>query len=238
MQPVTRSSNPPRTGGDWRRRLLRHHTPLALASAVALVLFMSLPLFALGGNRGTFIRQSTFATGYVALALLALTLLIGPANLLLRRRTPISTYLRRDIGTWTTIFSVVHVVLGFDVHGTGRLSDSLRYFVVDGRPLLNSFGLANWTGLAALVIAVALLAMSTDGALRQLKARTWKDLQRLNYTLFALVILHAIFYGALLQVTSPFTLFGLLTVIAVVTAQAAGIWLWRRRFSRPTGTLA
>ncbi len=32
------------------------------------------------------VRQLTTATGYIALALLALTLLIGPANLLLRRR--------------------------------------------------------------------------------------------------------------------------------------------------------
>jgi DMSO/TMAO reductase YedYZ heme-binding membrane subunit len=40
-----------------------------------------------------------------------------------------------------------------------------------------------------LVIVVVLLALSSDSALRELKARTWKDLQRLNYTLFALVIL-------------------------------------------------
>jgi methionine sulfoxide reductase heme-binding subunit len=180
----------------------------------------------------------TDATGYLATGLLGLTLLIGPANLLLRKRIPISNYLRRDVGAWTAIFSVVHVIFGLEMHSGGQISFMLRYFVMDGRPLTNSFGLANWTGLAALVIVVVLLALSTDGALRELKARTWKDLQRLNYTLFALVILHVFFYGALLRMTSPFTLLGILTVIAVVVGQAVGVWLWRRRHSHRGGTLA
>lgn len=79
-----------------------------------------------------------------------------------------------------------------------------RSIAADGRPLLNSFGLGNWTGLAALVLVVGLLALSSDAALRKLKAGPWKRLQRLNYALFALVILHAFFYGSLLRTTSPF----------------------------------
>jgi sulfoxide reductase heme-binding subunit YedZ len=262
-QAATRSPKPLGTSRDWRRRLLLHHAPLALASAVVVALFMSLPTFAISGPHGdirsgtfpqsdgigmdrngsqtgaSFIQQSTVATGYLALGLLGLTLLIGPANLLLRRRNPVSSYLRRDVGTWTAIASVVHVILGFQVHGRGQVLDFLNYFAAsDGSPWLNSFALGNWTGLAALVIVLVLLALSTDGALRELKARTWKDLQRLNYTLFALVILHAFFYGALLRMTSPFTLLGVLTVIAVVVGQAVGIWLWRRRSSRTGRTLA
>lgn len=53
----------------------------------------------------SFIRQFTVATGYIATGLLTLTLLIGPANLLLRRRNPVSSYLRRDVGTWTVLTS-------------------------------------------------------------------------------------------------------------------------------------
>lgn len=306
MQPATQSSHRPLGGssGDWRRRFLRHHLPLALASGGVLLLFMTLPLFDAnvyphadtvsgvfprqreqrgeggvmnqggdqagstghgrgqssnseghGGNQTTpmdegggqtssshemqmpsdsFLglnnRGFTVATGYVATGLLALTLLIGPANLLLRRRNPVSGYLRRDVGTWTAIFSVVHVIYGLQVHGTGQLSGFLTYFVAaDGSPLTNSFGLGNWTGLAATVIAVGLLAISSDFALRKLKAGPWKWLQRLNYALFALVIVHAYFYGALLRVTSPFTLLLLLSVIAVFVGQAVGVWLWRRR---------
>jgi hypothetical protein len=250
MQPDG-SSKQPRASGDLRRRLLRHHLPLALASAAVLVLFMSLPRFDAnvyphadlfsgtfpqqrerggderiadagrqgeedgrrqtdpgdggqteqhgggqteqdsggqseehggdqreqhsggqaerrgprqpeehGGSRteqdgggqpslsflGLSNRGFTVATGYVALVLLGITLLIGPANLLLRRRNPVSSYLRRDVGAWTAIFSVVHVIYGLQVHD--RLSDFLNYFVTpDGNPLTNSFGLGNWTGL-------------------------------------------------------------------------------------------
>jgi len=294
--------------GDQRRRLLRHHVPLALASVGAFLLFMNLPMFdpqayprsdMIGGPLPQPIGESgpshgaiqdpsighggsqtpapshaagqtppvgygggqapqtghsgaqsqavgdpsagviqdrltrarlTTATGYVATGLLALTLVIGPANLLRRRRNPVSSYLRRDVGAWTAIFSVVHVILGLQVHGSGQLSGFLSYFFArDGSLLLNSFGLGNWTGLAATVIVVGLLAISSDLALRQLKAGRWKWLQRLNYALFALVVAHAFFYGALLRVTSPFTLLLGLSVIAVFVGQAVGFWLWRRR---------
>ncbi|MBI2072896.1 MAG: ferric reductase-like transmembrane domain-containing protein [Gemmatimonadetes bacterium] len=188
----------------------------------------------------SFTRQFTVATGYVALGLLGLTLLIGPANLLLRRRNPVSNYLSRDVGTWASVGSVVHVILGLQVHGSGQIRDFLNYFVApDGSPWLNSFGLGNWTGLAALVIVVGLLAISSDVALRKLKARRWKRLQHLNYALFALVIAHAFFYyGALLRVTSPFTLLLGLSVIVVFVGQAVGVWLWRRRSSRSAATVA
>jgi sulfoxide reductase heme-binding subunit YedZ len=174
------------------------------------------------------VQRLTVATGYVATGLLALTLLIGPANLLLRRRNPISSYLRRDVGAWTAGFSIVHVIFGFQVHGA--LSDFLGYFVAsDGSPWVNSFGLGNWTGLAATVIAVGLLALSSDFALRKLKAGPWKRLQRLNYALFALVIAHAFFYGALLRASSPFTALLVLSVIAVFVGQAVGVWMWQRK---------
>lgn len=184
------------------------------------------------GNRD-WMAQFTLATGYVAVVLLALTLLIGPANLLLRRRNPVSTSLPRDAGTWAAIFSVVHVIVALQLWKvrSGILS-FLDFFVADGRPLTSSFGLGNWTGLAATVIVVGLLAISTDRSLRELKAKRWKNLQRLNYALFALVVLHAFFYGALLQMTSPFALVLIGTTIAVLVGQLVGIWLWRRRQAR------
>lgn len=183
-------------------------------------------------SRGGFsISQLASPTGDVALVLLAVTLLIGPANLLLRRRNPVNTYLRRDVGTWTAIWSIVHVIVGFQGH-SASVFGWVDYFVVDGRPLTNDFGLGNWTGLAATVIVIGLLVISTDRYLRELKAKRWKDLQRLNYTLFALVVIHAVFYGALRRMTSPFALVLIFTVSVVVLGQAVGIWLWRRRNAR------
>jgi sulfoxide reductase heme-binding subunit YedZ len=188
--------------------------------------------------RGLLSRFTT-ASGYVATGLLVLTLLIGPINLLLRRRNPISTYLRRDVGVWTGIISVVHVIAGFQVHGPpGDLDERiLRYFFArDGSLLLDTFGLGNWTGLAATVIVVGLLAISSDFALRKLKFRRWKWLQRMNYLLFALVVAHAIYYaafgGSLLQASSPSTLLLGPMVVAVFVGQAVGVWLWRRSHVR------
>jgi len=182
-------------------------------------------------GRAISLQQLASPTGDVALVLLAVTLLIGPANLLLRRRNPVNNYLRRDVGTWTAIWSIVHVIVGFQGHGGGVLG-FVDFFVADGRPLTNSFGMGNWTGLAAAVIVILLLVLSTDRYLRELKSRRWKDLQRLNYTLFALVVLHAVYYGALRRMTSPFTRLLIITVIAVLLGQAAGIWLWRRKNAR------
>jgi DMSO/TMAO reductase YedYZ heme-binding membrane subunit len=79
------------------------------------------------------------------------------------------------------------------------------------------------------VIVVGLLALSSDAALRKLKAKNWKRLQRLNYALFALVILHAFFYGALVRTDSPYMLLLLFSVIAVLVGQAVGVGLHRRR---------
>jgi DMSO/TMAO reductase YedYZ heme-binding membrane subunit len=61
-----------------------------------------------------------------------------------------------------------------------------------------------------------------------------KRLQRLNYVLFALVIAHAFFCGALERTESPYTLLLLLSVIAIVVGQAVGVALYRRRYSPVT----
>ena len=103
-------------------------------------------------------QQLTMATGYLGVLLLAVTLLLGPANLLLRRRNPVSSYLRRDVGIWAAIFSAIHVTAAVLIHitpGSGVAATVLHFFVNEnGRVLTNSFGLGNWSGLAALVIAV------------------------------------------------------------------------------------
>src|SRR5712691_6099904 len=179
------------------------------------------------------VQQFTVATGYLGVGLLALTLLLGPANLLLRRRNPVSSYLRRDVGIWTAVFSIVHVVsavLMHVSHGSGVLSSFLHFFVgQDGSPLTNSFGIGNWTGLGALLIVLGLLATSSDVALRKLTAAPWKWLQRVTYALFALIVLHAFFYGAFLRMASLFTLLLVVSIAAVLIGQTAGLWLWRRR---------
>ena len=84
-------------------------------------------------------------------------------------------------------------------HGDGQV---LGYFLEPehrSRPLTSSFGMANWAGLLATTIAIAIVAISSDAALRRLKAARWK---RWNY---ALAVVHALLYGAPWRLTSPYT---------------------------------
>lgn len=55
----------------------------------------------------------SMSTAYVSLLLLGCTLLTGPLNVLRRQRNPVSTDLRRDIGIWSGIVSLVHVGIGW-----------------------------------------------------------------------------------------------------------------------------
>lgn len=175
-------------------------------------------------------RRLSTMTGYFALVLIAVTLLIGPVSLLRGRRVPVSTYLRRDIGIWSAGVSIAHVVFGFLAkHGDGQL---LGYFFEAGdrsRILTNAFGLANWAGLAAVVIVAGLAAISSDWALHRLKAKRWKRLQRWNYALALLTAAHAVLYGALWRLSSPYTITLVSSTALVVVAQAIGVRLWRRR---------
>lgn len=197
-----------------------------------------MPLADPGGGPGDtelLMRKYSTATGYVALGLLGLTLLVGPANLVRRRRTPLSSYLCRDVGIAAATLSAAHVIFGFlTQHSEGIVA---YFFEADDRSriLTTSFGLANWTGLAAVVIVAALAAISSDWALRKLKAKRWKRIQRLNYILFPLVVAHSVLYGALLRLTSPYTALLGVSVVAVLVGQAVGIGLWRRGKTRKTG---
>jgi sulfoxide reductase heme-binding subunit YedZ len=224
------------TGRDPSRRALFHHLPIAVASTLGFLALVAVTP-SHGGGRTFSIGRLTSPTGDIALVLLGVTLLVGPVNLLLRRRNPPHNYLRRDLGWWAAIWSIVHVILAFQGHGGGAFS-FVDFFFAGGRPLTSSFGIGNWLGLAALVIMVGLMVMATDRYMRQLKAPAWKSLQRLNYTLFVLSVVHGLFYGALRSMTSPFTLVMFATVIVVVGGQAVGVWLWRRRRSRAENRIA
>ena len=184
------------------------------------------------GDRNTVLRMRRLSTmtGYIAIALIALTLLLGPVNLLLGRRLPVSNYLRRDVGIWAAIISVAHVAFGLLVkHGDGQI---LGYFLAANdrsRILTNSFGLANWAGLGAAVMIVGLATISHDRALRKFKSKRWKRLQRWNYALAVLAAVHAVLYGALWRLSSPYTVTLLASVVLVAVVQTLGVRAWRRR---------
>lgn len=151
-----------------------------------------------GFRTGSF--AASLATAYVGLALLAVTLLLGPFNVLLGRANPLSTHLRRDLGIWAGVFSLAHVVIGLRRHMSGRWWLYFTFPDLRGRLFgirYDAFGTTNWIGLAATVIIAVLILISSDVALRRLGTTRWKWIQRWNYVLFLGVVVHGFVYQEL-----------------------------------------
>lgn len=175
-------------------------------------------------------QMITLGTGYVGLALLAATLLIGPWSLGRRRRNPVNINLRRDTGVWAGIAGCLHVWFGFQVHMSGNI---VAFFVHEGhrgfQPLTNTFGLSNYAGAAATAILVLLLLLSNNITLRRLKGPLWKAFQRTNYLLFFLVVLHTFGYQAVTHRAAPLSFLTMILVLLVLGGQSMGAFLYTRR---------
>ena len=216
-----------------RRRLERHHLPIALGSAVGLALTYLLV------RSPNAVHRWSMATAYVGLALLGATLVTGPLNILRGRPNPVSTDVRRDLGIWAGVLSIVHFLVGWQVHMKHRYLYFFRD--VEGShallPRTDLFGFANYTGLAAVLIALLLLAISNDYFLRILGSDRWKRLQRWNYALFGLVILHGVAFQVIEERKLPFVIVLSVLVVASVLLQLEGFR--RRRAARQrSATLA
>lgn len=172
-----------------KTRFKVHYLPLTVISIISTYIFYEL------WETMSAIPFITYASGYIGIFLLAFSLLLGPLNIMLKRKNPISTYLRRDVGIFGGLLSLVHSVIGLFMHFTGK---PWLYFVEEvaqGYAIrFGVFGMANHTGLLGALIIIFLLAISNDYSLRKLKAVKWKNLQRFTYLMFVLAILHSIFY--------------------------------------------
>lgn len=171
-------------------RLLRHYLSYATLIIIAGAVF-----YVYKGKRDT-ITFLAWSSGYISFVLLASSLVIGSLNLLSRRRNPLSTYFRRYLGITAGGLALFHSVTGLFVHLRGK---PWLYFLVEtdsGRAIrLDKFGLANYTGLIAAIIIFLLLATSNDKMIRMLGPGKWKNVQRLSYLMFILVLIHAYFYN-------------------------------------------
>lgn len=213
-----------RLSARMRRRLRRHHLPLAALSVVAVAaLYFTRPY----PDR---ITRLSFSTAYPALVLLAFTLVTGPWNVLLRRGNPVSSDLRRDVGAWAGALALTHTAIGQCVHLRGR---PWLYYVYGpwehGHrfPLRHDlFGFNNYSGLASALLVALLLATSSDWALRLLGAPKWKRLQRWNYAAVALAVAHGLGYQTQEKQKAHFVAVVLAAALAALLMQAAG-WLAR-----------
>ncbi len=174
------------------------------------------------------------ASAYAALLLIGVTLLIGPLNLLRQRPNPVSSDLRRDVGIWAGLVSLVHMLFGLQWHYPWEP----WMFFWDGNgtnPLrLDSFGQASFLGLGGILIVALLLAISNDRAFRNLGRQRWKALQRLNYVLLGLITLHAIIFIPTDERDQRYLLLVAGIVAVVVVGQIAGV-TQRRRAQARTG---
>ncbi|MEO6049803.1 MAG: ferric reductase-like transmembrane domain-containing protein [Pyrinomonadaceae bacterium] len=167
----------------------------------------------------------SLATGYLGIALLGATLILGALNVLRRKTNPVSTDLRRDVGIWCGIVSLAHVVIGLQVH----MGSMLLYFFNDVEAQnhfsfrTNLFGLANYVGLFAVFLILFLLILSNDSSLRYLGKQRWKSFQRLNYVLMLLVVFHSIAYQILENRQLKFLIVFGLIVGGTLTIQILGI---------------
>lgn len=201
---------------------------------VALALFTVLGVYATTryAPRAEAAYVFVLAFGYVCLLLLAAILLIGPINLLRQRFNPVNIDLRRDTGIWAGITGCLHVVFALLLHDRGNLL--AFFFNPRGRLLLSPAGASNWIGLAATAILVALLLLSNQLSMRWLKGKRWKHLQRLNYVLAALIVIHTLLYQ---RVGGRERIFVQVTVIAtlmVLIVQFIGVSVYQGRKARQT----
>ena len=224
---------PPLHRPRLRHRLLTHHLCLLAISLSAIaLLYFTRPY-------PDVLSRASFATAYPALLLLSITLLLGPWRLLRNLRNPLSDDLRRDIGIWAGILGTLHALIGQFVHLRGR---PWLYYVYEPHsrhafPLRHDlFGFANYTGLLATLLLLALLATSSDFALRALGTPRWKQLQRWNYALFALTLLHAFAYQSIEKQKLPYVLIAVLSTLVTFTLQAIG-YNRRRSTHSAAGTI-
>jgi len=198
-----------------RRRLRRHHLPLAAWSLAGLLLVR----IVLASNHALY--EWSMATAYVGLALLGASLLIGPVNVLRGRPNPVSADLRRDIGIWAAVMSLAHVAVGMWVHMPRRF----MYWLVQDpgtsrfSPRTDVFGLTNHAGLLAALAVLLLLLTSSDLALRTLGVVRWKGVQRGNYALYLLVVVHGAVFQVLEERELPFVLLFAVMVLPVAVLQ-------------------
>lgn len=171
------------------------------------------------------------ATAYVALTLLAITMSLGPLQTIRRSRVPASFDLRRDVGIWAGLVGLAHATVGAFVHMGNPLLYIFRTDSFPDRlvPRTDAFGLANYAGIAAVLVVAVLLATSNDAAIKRLGAKRWKRVQRWAYGLATLTVLHGAVYQLIESRSWEYVVaFAGFTLLAVVS-QGAGFLARRER---------
>lgn len=207
-------------------RVKYHYLPLLFLVCIVVLVFY------FGWARRDAITFITQASGYISILIISISLMVGPMNIMLNRKNPVSTYFRRDISITGGVLAIIHSVAGLFVHLRGN---NWQYFLTmtDHRYSirLDNFGLANYSGLISALIIILLLLTSNDYFLKKLNQTNWKNIQRFSYLMFILGIIHCILYRIVKENLSFIYSFYLPLFTIVLTFQLTGAWLTRRHTS-------
>ncbi len=191
----TQGKQTPRSDASSRKRSghrrWHRHVVMALCSAGLVGIFWS--------TRSNWVDEMRLwkAVGDAAYVLLLAALALGPLTKLVSSTRPWLRW-RRQIGIWFAVTATLHGVLILNGWARWSLRRFLGYEFVPqlGREarLEPGFGLANLTGIVALVLALVLAATSSDRALKRLGRPAWSWLHRLAQTVLVLTLLHGSYF--------------------------------------------
>ena len=172
-----------------KSRFSKHYFPLiSVTILVGIILHNVWP-------KKDLITLITDVSGYIAIVLLSISLIIGAINVVMKRKNPVSSYFRRDIGISGGILAIIHSITGLFVHMRGNMWQYFSVQTSTGYKIrLDDFGIANYTGLLSALLVVALIVTSNDYFILKLRAKKWKNFQRLSYLMFILAIIHVVYY--------------------------------------------
>jgi len=127
------------------------------------------------------------AVGDGSLILLYMGLALGPMARFVPRVGMLLPY-RRELGIWFGIYAILHTIIILDGWVLWDFYQFMGYQyipAIDQTVRMESgFGMANILGLMAVLIALPLMATSTDWATRALGASAWKFLHYGAYIIF------------------------------------------------------
>lgn len=182
--------------------------------------------------------------GGASVMLLWATLIIGPAARIWRLLYKFVPW-RREFGVWFALISLVHGYLVWDGWARWDVAGLLGYqFSTEAGMYLRAepgFGLANLTGIVALMLGLALAATSFDRVVGFLGISSWKWMHTLAYAIFYLVTLHVLYFAFMHYTPSPartaeypenplrYAYLAMVVSIALLQAAAFVKTVWQKR---------
>lgn len=145
---------------------------------LALISFVALMAYDHAWHSGDAFQVFVRFVGLCAFFLLSVSLMMGPAAVLMPKRFASLIEPRRSVGVAAFVFLLAHFALVF-----------AGYFGMDLQKALSSQALV--AGFAAAIIVLALALTSTDWAARKLGNGNWKLLHRSVYAGFVFAFYHS-----------------------------------------------